>query len=77
MGKQGRSILDRVFVKLNLICKTIIELPYYTAGHDNICIHCGDDTNLTIKEHQYPMCVKCIRDKKPPKKRKCGKAPNK
>ena len=32
----ARSILDRVYVRLNLVCNTMIELPYYPAA-DNIC----------------------------------------
>ena len=39
---QARDLLDRTFMRLNLVCNTMIELPYNSAGYDNICIHCGD-----------------------------------
>ena len=76
-GKEikARQILDRIFLRLNLVCNTMIELPYYSAGYDKICVHCGDDDSLVTNEGKYPICAKCVRNKKKPKNRRSGKAP--
>ena len=31
---QARDLLDRTFMRLNLVCNTMIELPYNSAGYD-------------------------------------------
>ena len=36
----------------------------------------GNDDSLTIKDGYYPICVECIRKKKTPKARPCGKSVN-
>ena len=64
-----------IFIRLNLVCNTMIELPYYSAGYEKICVHCGDDENLVAKEGKYPICAKCVRNKKKTKNRRSGKAP--
>ena len=72
-----RGILLKVFVRQNLLCNTMIELPYYTSGYDHICIYCGNDDNLVVGDGVYPLCTKCKRSKKVAKKRRGGKAPSK
>ena len=72
---KARQLLDRTFIRLNLVCNTMISLPYYSAGYDNICVHCGDDESLVAHEGKYPICAKCVRNKKKPKNRRGGKAP--
>ena len=73
--KEARLILDRVFVRQNLVCKTLMELPYYSAGYKDICIHCGEDEDLVVNEGKYPICGKCVASKKKPINRRGGKAP--
>ena len=74
-GDRG-DILDRVFARANLVCNTPIELPYYTVGHMDICLYCGNDHSLTVKDGCYPICAECTRTKKSPKARRCGKSVN-
>jgi len=76
MVTEETYILDRVFARANLVCNTPIELPYYTVGHMDICLYCGNDHSLTVKDGCYPICAECTRTKKSPKARRCGKSVN-
>ena len=64
---QARDLLDRTFMRLNLVCNTMIELPYNSAGYDNICIHCGDNEGVTVPDGKYPICAICLGNRKKPK----------
>ena len=53
-------ISDKVFVRENLCCTSLIELPYYSVGiYQNICIHCGKSERLTNDVDVYPKCIGC------------------
>ena len=65
---EARTVLDRVYVRLNLVCNTIIELPYYSAGYEDVCIHCGDTDSLEVQEGMYPICTECLQKKRKQKK---------
>ena len=54
---------------MNLVCKTMMEIPYYSVGYDSICIHCGGDDNIREEPNVFPICLKCINEKKLPKKK--------
>ena len=53
------NILQSVFVKASLSCSQPIEVPYYTAGHVDVCIHCGLPSELVYDEGCYPACTAC------------------
>ena len=38
------SVLRLVFTKAHLTCNSPTEIPYYGAGNDPICYHCGTET---------------------------------
>ena len=38
---EERSDLMHVYVRANLDCQSQIEFTYYSAGFEDICIHCG------------------------------------
>ena len=60
-------ILEKGFVKVNLTC---IEIPYYSVGtYEIICIHCRSDEGVREEPHLYPICSKCIENKKQPKRK--------
>ena len=59
-------VLEPVFVRLNLVCNTGIELPYYSSGYRNVCINCGDSESLKTPEGKYPICESCIQSKQKP-----------
>ena len=41
-GNSDGSILTKVFIKENLSCNSMMELPYYTCKvSKNICVYCG------------------------------------
>ena len=53
-------IKDIVFVRENLDCKSMIELPYYSVGvYKNICINCGSSDIIAGPSNVYPKCITC------------------
>ena len=53
------DIVGTVFVRADITCGSIIELPYYSAKYKDVCIECGNSNNLDINEASYPMCSVC------------------
>ncbi|KAI6648992.1 hypothetical protein LOD99_6875 [Oopsacas minuta] len=49
-----------VFVKANLTCNTLIEIPYFTAGYGSICYCYGDDNELQTGL-KYLICLSYLR----------------
>lgn len=66
-----QSVYSMVYSRLDLTCMTKIEVPYYSAGFEDICIHCGttDDLKEVGKEF-YPICCTCLSDRKVKEKRR-------
>lgn len=60
------SVLNSVYVKANLTCNSPIEIPYYTAGNDPICYHCGHENELQQNEKDHPVCLSCLNAGKKP-----------
>ena len=54
------DFLSFVNVRANLNCNSPIEVPYYGAGHELICYHCGITDDLSSKENHFPQCSICI-----------------
>ena len=48
-----------VYVRADLNCASTIEIPYYSAKYEDICINCGSIDNLELSEHleHYPRCI--------------------
>ena len=40
-----------VYVRADLNCASTIEIPYYSAKYEDICINCGSIDNLKLSEH--------------------------
>ena len=59
IGDEQYSVVNDVCVRANLSFKSQIELSYYSAGYEAICIHCGEDTMLVEREGFYPQCQGC------------------
>ena len=59
-----QSVLNSIYAKANLTCNSPIEIPYYRAGKDPICYHCGGDSELQNAESNYPICLACLREVK-------------
>ena len=74
--EEQRAVLEKIFVRANLVCNSPIEVPYYSAGYENCCYHCGSDNNLIISNGEHPICTGCKDKKKAPKKKK-GPKPTK
>ena len=53
------SVLRLVYAKANLTCNSPTEIPYYTAGNDTICYHCGTENLLRDDGTYYPVCDTC------------------
>ena len=62
--KEDESPLTLIEMRKNMICNSIIEVPYYGARHKNICIHCSSDENLKDEVGYYPICEHCYSTKK-------------
>ena len=66
-GDKDEQLLKVLFVRENLSCSSMIELPYYGVAHYPIvCVHCGvTGTNRTLNTtaENYPKCHNC--DEKP------------
>uniref|UniRef100_UPI00358F1E8E uncharacterized protein n=1 Tax=Myxine glutinosa TaxID=7769 RepID=UPI00358F1E8E len=56
--EQDTRLAD-LYVRANLNCASPIELAYYSAGYEMLCIHCGTEENLVEKAGQYPQCNIC------------------
>ena len=58
-------IQELIFVKANLNCRIEIEVTYYSACNDAICIYCGCDdiSHLVESDGKYPICKTCISKK--------------
>lgn len=50
-------------------CHPSIELLYYSAKYDPICIHCGVEQPFS-NDREYPICPNCISAGKQPLKKK-------
>ena len=49
----------------------VIEALYYSAGFEDICVHCAATADLVkVSENSYPMCFVCNRTKEHIKKSK-------
>ena len=54
------NIVDTVYVKENLYCTQMIELPYFSCQtHQDACIRCGHSGELTKEQEHYPQCKRC------------------
>lgn len=53
------SVRTNVYVRANLDCRSLIEKSYYSAGYEDICIHCGTVENLVMVDGFYPYCIDC------------------
>ena len=70
VSENDLPILQNVFVKRNHTCKSLVEIPYYSVGeYEVICIHCGTDEGIREDPHLYPICLRCVGDKKQAKKK--------
>ena len=65
LDSKYERIQELIFVKGNLTCRTEIEIPYYSACNDAICIYCGcdDKAHLLESDGKYPICKTCISKK--------------
>ena len=53
------NVLDKVFVRENLSCMSIVEKPYFSCEFlKKVCIHCGSSKNVTTSVDSYPKCNK-------------------
>ena len=68
--------LNTVYLRLDPICQSKIELPYYSAGFEAICIYCGttDNPQAHIPKY-YPLCKICSHEGKPKIKRRTRSYP--
>ena len=57
-AEQDTRLAD-LYVRADLNCASQIELAYYSAGYEQLCIHCGTEENLFKKEGHYPQCHMC------------------
>ncbi|XP_071947398.1 uncharacterized protein [Antedon mediterranea] len=51
--------LKKVYVRENLTCNTLIEFTFYSAGYEDVCIHCGTLDELQLVDEYYPQCSGC------------------
>ena len=58
-----KAVYENVYVRANLTCSGNIEIPYYSAGNDPICIYCGAEDRLKICRGKYPICEPCVEKK--------------
>ena len=56
------SVLTNIYVRANIHCGSQIEKSYYSAGYEDICIHCGTVENLVVMDGLYPYCQDCARE---------------
>ena len=60
IGHDNSSILSRVFTRVNLLCSSPMEIPYYGTYHEPLCFYCGS-SDVTDEEEEnsqdkYPIC---------------------
>ena len=67
------AFIGKLFIRMNLVCKTMIEIPYYSVGYDSICIYYGGDDDIREEPNEFLICLKCINEKKLPKKKQYRK----
>ena len=55
------GVLQSVYVRKDITCQSNIEIPYYSAKYEDICICCGTTENLETAENKefYPRCNAC------------------
>ena len=58
------SHLRYIFVRKNLSCISLIEVPYYATKNDDVCIYCGSIESLKRESKCYPLCDSCIKSSK-------------
>ena len=65
----GPELCELVFVR-TLTCGDPIEILYYTAKYEHICVHCAQpmDDSASENSENYPQCAMC--SDKPAIKRK-------
>jgi hypothetical protein len=61
--EEESTVLKAVCVRANLSCRMDIELTYYSAGYEQICIHCGSEEHLQAKQGYHPQCRDCEKEK--------------
>ena len=63
------SVLHKVFTRMNLNCRSPIEIPDYNTNHEPLCFHCASINILSEDspefQDKYPICKPCFSDKKP------------
>ena len=55
------EITLQVFVRADLSCGSPIEIPYYSAKYNDICVNCGGMNELELNDELYPLCDVCKR----------------
>ena len=72
VNSSHQYILDMVFVRGNFTCSKPVECLYYSAGHPDCCVHCGESRWLETIVNAYPMCEPCkqLKKREPVMKRK-------
>ena len=58
--EEYKDVYENVYAKANLTCSSQIEIPFYSACNDPICIYCGTEDRLIVKEGKHPICEPCI-----------------
>jgi hypothetical protein len=62
---------NAVYSRIDLSCQSNIELPYYSARFEAICIYCGTTDNLQADlPEYYPLCKICCDEGKQKIKRR-------
>ena len=63
LDDEYKAVYENVYVKANLTCSANIEIPFYSACDDSICIYCGAEDRLNIIPEKYPICQPCLAKK--------------
>ena len=58
-----KAVYENVYAKANLTCSANIEILYYSAGNDLICIYCGAEDRFKVNPGKYLICEPCIGEK--------------
>ncbi|ESO88715.1 hypothetical protein LOTGIDRAFT_165499 [Lottia gigantea] len=66
-GDNQNNVLNHVFVRANLNCRTEMEYTYYSANYEAVCIYCAS-SNPQQKEGYYPQCEDCTQKPTVPKR---------
>ena len=67
------SPVNVVKVRGNLVCDSLIEVPYFGANHKAICIYCAQNSDLCVDKGFYPICKNCVNLKKKKVAKRAGK----